>query len=69
VKAQVNPEIAKRIEAAGGKRISFRKIPWGLLSAIWLQGTVLVFIIVQVSRLNTPIAHWFDKAIKLFVGH
>jgi len=34
---------------------------WATISAIWLFVIVLIFVAVQISRVNTPIAGWLNK--------
>lgn len=38
---------------------------WIVASAIFLLASVMAFIILQVSRLGTPLADWLDKIIYL----
>ena len=40
---------------------------WLVVAAIWLQTIVLAFLVVQVSRVKTPIVEWSDKVMALFV--
>ena len=47
--------------------VSSRRIFWGLVCAIWLQIVVFVFVLVQVSRLKTPMVDWLSKTIELLV--
>jgi hypothetical protein len=57
----------ERTQYAGEDELSRRGRFWGLVGAIWLQATVLVFVAVQLSRLKTPMVDWLDKTIDLLV--
>jgi hypothetical protein len=56
----------ERIEYSEEKA-AYRKRLWGIVGAIWLEVIVLAFVVVQVSRLQTPIAGWMDRLIDLLV--
>lgn len=52
---------------AVGASLPRRKKVGLVLAAIWLQIVVLVFVVVQVSRLTTPVSDWMDKILDLLV--
>ena len=54
-------------DSAERQEVSWRRTVCLFFGAIWLQAIVLIFIVVQLSRLNTPITSWIDKAINLLL--
>jgi hypothetical protein len=40
---------------------------WLVVAGIWLDVIVLIFVVMQVSRLKTPVVDWVDKSIDLFI--
>ena len=40
---------------------------WLIVAAIWLQIIVVAFLVVQVSRVETPIVDWLDRLTGLLV--
>ena len=59
-------EEGKANEAASGVQMPYK---WSLvLCAIWLDAIVVAFVIVQLNRVNTPMAEWANKIAALLLG-
>jgi hypothetical protein len=41
---------------------------WPVAASLWLQLMVIIFIVLETSRIKTPIADWVPKAIRLIGG-
>ena len=41
---------------------------WPIAASLWLQLMVIIFVVVETSRIKTPIADWVNKALRLISG-
>jgi hypothetical protein len=58
--------LQRKAACKAGRALSLRQLLWLVLASIWLQGIVIVFVIVEIKRrVLTPVTDWVNKMILL----
>ena len=55
------------LDSTSHKSSASRGFFWTMFAAVWLQIVVLIFIVIQLSRLNTPVGAWLSKTLDLIL--
>ncbi|MGH7827001.1 MAG: hypothetical protein ACREQ7_17740 [Candidatus Binatia bacterium] len=62
---ETKQEFTRRVQAISKQVLSWKSL-WLLATAVWLQGVVIIFIVLVVQRgVQTPVTDWLNKAIDL----
>ena len=58
-----------RTNCRAGRARPGRRRLWLVVSALWLQVMVIVFVIVQIQQqVHTPVTEWLSKAVRLLTS-